>query len=29
MHLHSSDRIAFIMHGETEALMKPVAKLLK
>ena len=26
MHLHSGDRIAFIMHGETEALMKPVAK---
>ena len=26
LHLHSGDRIAFIMHGETEALMKPVAK---
>ncbi|MEI7881132.1 MAG: AbrB/MazE/SpoVT family DNA-binding domain-containing protein [bacterium] len=26
LHLHSGDRIAFIMQGETEALMKPVTK---
>ena len=26
LHLHSGDRIAFVMHGETEALMKPVTK---
>lgn len=26
LHLHYGDRIAFIMHGETEAVMKPVTK---
>ena len=26
LHLHSGDRIAFVMHGETEAVMKPVTK---
>ena len=26
LHLHSGDRIAFIMHGLTEAVMKPVTK---
>ena len=26
LHLHSGDRIAFIMHDQTEAVMKPVTK---
>jgi AbrB family looped-hinge helix DNA binding protein len=26
LHLHSGDRIAFILHGEAEAVMKPVTK---
>ena len=26
LRLHSGDRIAFVMHGETEAVMKPVTK---
>jgi AbrB family looped-hinge helix DNA binding protein len=26
LHLHCGDRIAFIMHDETEAVMKPVTK---
>ena len=26
LHLHSGDRVAFIMHGLTEAVLKPVTK---
>jgi len=26
LHLHSGDKIAFIMHGPTEAVLKPVTK---
>ena len=26
LHLHSGDRIAFIVHGQTEAVLKPVTK---
>jgi len=26
LRLHTGDRIAFVMHGETEAVMKPVTK---
>lgn len=26
LHLHSGDMIAFVMHGETEAVMKPVTR---
>jgi len=26
LHLHAGDRIAFVMHGEHEATMKPVTK---
>ena len=26
LHIHSGDRIAFIMHGQTEAIMKPVTR---
>jgi len=26
LHLHSGDRVAFIIHGDTEAVMKPVTK---
>ena len=26
LHLHTGDRIAFIMHNHTEAVMKPVTK---
>ena len=26
LRLHSGDRIAFVMHGDTEAMMKPVTK---
>lgn len=26
LHIHSGDRIAFIMHGQTEALLKPVTQ---
>lgn len=26
LHLHTGDRVAFILHGEEEVVMKPVAK---
>ena len=26
LHLHTGDRIAFIVHGDSEAVMKPVTK---
>ena len=26
LHLHTGDRIAFIVHGDTEAVMQPVTK---
>ena len=26
LHLHTGDRVAFIIHGESEALLKPVTK---
>ena len=26
LHLHTGDRVAFVIHGESEALMKPVTK---
>ena len=26
LHLHTGDRVAFFIHGEAEALMKPVTK---
>jgi AbrB family looped-hinge helix DNA binding protein len=26
LHLHTGDRVAFIVHGETEVLVKPVTK---
>ncbi len=26
LHLHSGDRVAFVVHGDTEAVLKPVTK---
>ncbi len=26
LHLHTGDRVAFVIHGESEALLKPVTK---
>lgn len=26
LHLHTGDRLAFVVHGDTEAVMKPVTK---
>ena len=26
LHLHTGDRVAFVVHGETEVVMKPVTK---
>ena len=26
LHLHSGDRIAFVLHGDTEAVLKPITK---
>ena len=26
LHLHSGDRVAFVMHGHSEALLKPITK---
>ena len=26
LHLHTGDRVAFVVHGDTEALLKPVTK---
>lgn len=26
LHLHTGDRVAFVLHGETEVLVKPVTK---
>ena len=26
LHLHTGDRVAFVLHGDTEAVLKPVTK---